>query len=112
MKRTLKSNVNSIKRPAGTHCFPSRKPGDKSPGYSQASLTGLCAETAITTKIAFAETRDCEKMPFVKTLAYTYWQDGDFWLGYLDQFPDYWTQGESLNDLKDHLLDLYLDLAK
>jgi hypothetical protein len=50
-------------------------------------------------------------MPFVKTLDYIYWQDGDFWLGYLNEFPDYWTQGASLNDLKDHLLDLYCDLS-
>jgi hypothetical protein len=62
-------------------------------------------------KITFAETRDCEKIRSMKTLAYTYWQDGDFWLGYLNEFPDYWTQGLSLNDLKDHLFDLYLDLS-
>ena len=47
----------------------------------------------------------------MKTLAYTYWQDGDAWLGYLDEFPDYLTQGASLDDLKDHLLDLYRDLS-
>ena len=44
-------------------------------------------------------------------LGFTYWQDGDFWLGYLDEFPDYVTQGESLVDLKDHLLSLHDDLA-
>ena len=44
-------------------------------------------------------------------LGFTYWQDGDFWLGYLDDFPDYVTQGESLVDLKAHLLSLYEDLA-
>jgi len=48
----------------------------------------------------------------MKTLAYTYWKDGAFWLGYLNDFPDYWTQGESLDDLQNHLFDLYLDLAK
>jgi predicted RNase H-like HicB family nuclease len=39
---------------------------------------------------------------------FTYWQedDGKF-LGYLNDFPDHWTQGESLQDLKDHLRDLY-----
>jgi len=26
-------------------------------------------------------------------------------------YPDYWTQGESLDDLKDHLVDLYRDLT-
>lgn len=41
---------------------------------------------------------------------YVYWQDGDMWLGYLETFPDYWTQGESEDDLKAHLLDLYKDL--
>jgi len=47
----------------------------------------------------------------MKTLAFTYWQDGDAWLGYLDEFPDYLTQGESLEDLKAHLADLHTDLT-
>ena len=47
----------------------------------------------------------------MKTLAFTYWQDGDAWLGHLDEFPDYLTQGESLEDLKAHLLDLFRDLT-
>jgi len=42
---------------------------------------------------------------------FTYWQDGEMWLGYLDQYPDYMTQGTSPEDLKEHLLDLYKDLA-
>lgn len=42
---------------------------------------------------------------------YVYWQDEDKWLGYLDEFPDYMTQGETLDDLKDHLLDLRQDLT-
>ena len=33
------------------------------------------------------------------------------WLGYLDEYPDYMTQGTSLDDLKEHLLDLYNDLS-
>ena len=40
-----------------------------------------------------------------------YWQDRGFWLGYLEEFPDYMTQGESLEDLREHLRDLYQDLA-
>lgn len=39
------------------------------------------------------------------------WQDGDTWLGYLQEYPDYWTQGESFDDLKEHLKDLYTDLS-
>jgi predicted RNase H-like HicB family nuclease len=42
---------------------------------------------------------------------YVYWQDGQFWLGYLEEYPDYVTQGESLADLQEHLRDLYADLA-
>ena len=45
------------------------------------------------------------------SLGYTFWQDGDYWLGYLDAYPDYMTQGTSLDDLKEHLLDLYHDLS-
>jgi predicted RNase H-like HicB family nuclease len=45
------------------------------------------------------------------SLGFTYWQDGDMWLGYLDQYPDYVTQGNSLENLKEHLLDLYKDLS-
>ncbi len=45
------------------------------------------------------------------TARYIYWQDGDQWLGYLEEFPDYHTQGESLEDLQDHLKDLFDDLT-
>jgi hypothetical protein len=45
------------------------------------------------------------------TVKYVFWQDGDAWLGYLQDYPDYWTQGESIDDLKDHLRDLYQDLT-
>jgi len=45
------------------------------------------------------------------TVKYVYWQEGDAWLGYLQDYPDYWTQGETLDDLVDHLKDLYVDLS-
>lgn len=44
-------------------------------------------------------------------IRFTHWQDGDVWLGYLEEFPDYWTQGYSLHELKANLTDLYRDLA-
>lgn len=40
-----------------------------------------------------------------------YWQEEDGWLGYLQEYPDYWTQGETLEDLKEHLRDLYKDVV-
>jgi hypothetical protein len=41
---------------------------------------------------------------------YVHWQDGEMWLGYFEDFPDYWTQGESLGELE-NLRDLYRDLT-
>lgn len=32
-------------------------------------------------------------------------------LGYLEEFPDYMTQGESLADLEAHLRDIYEDVT-
>ena len=47
----------------------------------------------------------------MRSRRFTYWQDGDAWLGFLDDSPDYLTQGESLEDLKAHLVSLYEDLT-
>jgi hypothetical protein len=47
----------------------------------------------------------------MKDAAFTYWQDGEHWIGYLDEFPDYLTQGSSLEDLQAHLADLHADLT-
>jgi predicted RNase H-like HicB family nuclease len=43
----------------------------------------------------------------MRTVKYVYWQEDDAWLGYLEEYPDYWTQGETLDDLIEHLKDLY-----
>jgi hypothetical protein len=51
------------------------------------------------------------RMPTATNPKFTYWQEDDFWLGYLEEFPDYLTQGSNLEDLKDHLTDLYKDLS-
>jgi len=47
----------------------------------------------------------------MQTAKYVYWQEEDGWLGYFEEFPDYWTQGKSQDDLLAHLKDLYLDLT-
>jgi predicted RNase H-like HicB family nuclease len=46
-----------------------------------------------------------------QTVKIVYWAEEDAWLGYLQDYPDYWTQGETLDDLKEHLRDLYADLT-
>jgi len=41
-------------------------------------------------------------------LQYTYWQEKDGWfLGYLNDYPDHWTQGKTLAELEEMLADLY-----
>jgi hypothetical protein len=42
---------------------------------------------------------------------YVYWQDDGMWLGYIEEFPDYMTQGETLEELQENLKDIYLDLT-
>ena len=32
----------------------------------------------------------------MNTIRYIYWQDEDMWLGYLEEYPDYWAQGETM----------------
>ncbi|HOG46112.1 MAG TPA: type II toxin-antitoxin system HicB family antitoxin [Anaerolineae bacterium] len=45
------------------------------------------------------------------TVGFVYWEEDGAWIGYLQEYPDYWTQGETLDDLKEHLRDLYRDLT-
>jgi len=47
----------------------------------------------------------------MQTVKIVYWEEDGAWIGYLQDYPDYWTQGESLEDLKGHLKDLYQDIA-
>ena len=43
----------------------------------------------------------------MKTITIVYWQAEDgFWLGHLQKYPDYLTQGETLDELKENLKDL------
>lgn len=45
------------------------------------------------------------------TVPYVYWQDEEMWLGYLQEFPDYLTQAESLEELQENLKDIYDELT-
>ncbi len=47
----------------------------------------------------------------MKTMKYIYWQDDDMWLGYLEEFPDYLTQGETLEQLQENLRDIFRELT-
>ena len=47
----------------------------------------------------------------MSTAKYVYWRDGDQWLGFFEEYPDYMTQGESIEDLQANLKDLFRDLT-
>jgi len=44
-------------------------------------------------------------------IEYTYWKDNGFFIGFINQYPDYETQGETLEELKENLRDLWQDLT-
>ena len=47
----------------------------------------------------------------MQTVKFVHWEENGTWIGYLEEYPDYWTQGETVDDLKEHLKDLYRDLT-
>jgi hypothetical protein len=44
------------------------------------------------------------------TAKFTYWQDGNYFLGFLNEYPDYRTQGMPKQELVSNLRDLLTDL--
>jgi len=46
----------------------------------------------------------------MKTLSFTYWRDENFYIGFLNQYPDYQTQGMTKSELIDNLKDLLADI--
>lgn len=47
----------------------------------------------------------------LQTVKIVVWEDDGSWLGYLQEYPDYWTQGKTPENLKEHLVDLYRDVT-
>ncbi len=46
----------------------------------------------------------------MKNRKFTYWQDGGYYLGFLNDYPDYQTQGLSKQELVENLKSLLADL--
>ena len=42
---------------------------------------------------------------------FVYYKEEDMYVGHLEEFPDYMTQGETIEELKLNLLDIYKELA-
>jgi predicted RNase H-like HicB family nuclease len=47
----------------------------------------------------------------MKKERYVHWKDEDMWIGYLEKYPDYMTQGETIEELKENLKDIYDELT-
>ncbi len=42
---------------------------------------------------------------------YTYYREEEMWIGWLEEFPDYRTQGKTLTELRENLRDIYDELT-
>lgn len=51
-----------------------------------------------------------ESFKKMRTIKYTFWQDGEFYLGFLNDYPDYETQGYSKDELLENLKSLLEDI--
>jgi len=47
----------------------------------------------------------------LETKKFVYYQENDMWVGWLEEYPDYRTQGMTLDELKENLIDIYADLT-
>ena len=47
----------------------------------------------------------------METKKFHYYQEDDMLIGWLEDYPDYKTQGETLEELKENLKDIYDDLS-
>lgn len=47
----------------------------------------------------------------METIKFVYYQENNMWVGWLEEYPDYRTQGKSLDELKENLKDLHKDLT-
>lgn len=45
----------------------------------------------------------------MKSVEYTFWQDDEFFIGYLNNYPEYQTHGYSKEELLENLRDLLKD---
>jgi predicted RNase H-like HicB family nuclease len=51
------------------------------------------------------------EMNIMEKLKFTYYQEDNMWVGWLEDYPDYRTQGKDLEELKENLKDIYDELT-
>ncbi len=47
----------------------------------------------------------------MKTTKFVYYEENNVWVGWIEEYPDYRTQGSTLDELKENLKDIYDDLT-
>ena len=48
----------------------------------------------------------------MEKIRFVYWQEEEMWIGYLEEYPDYMTQGNTLDELKENLRDIYKEFKE
>ena len=48
----------------------------------------------------------------MKRVKFTSWRDGDFFIGFLNEYPDYQTQGLSKAELVENLTNLLIEIGR
>ena len=46
----------------------------------------------------------------METIKFIYYQEDSIWIGWLEEYPDYRTQGTTIEELKENLKDIYEDI--
>ena len=47
----------------------------------------------------------------METKKFIYYEDNGMFVGWLEEYPDYRTQGETMDELRDNLLDVYKEVT-
>jgi len=47
----------------------------------------------------------------MNTVKIVYWQDEGMWMGHLQDYPDYMTQGKTMEELMENLKDIHTDIT-
>jgi predicted RNase H-like HicB family nuclease len=46
----------------------------------------------------------------MEKIRYVYYQDGEMWVGWLELYPDYKSQGNTIQELEENLQDIYKEI--
>jgi predicted RNase H-like HicB family nuclease len=47
----------------------------------------------------------------MEKIKFVYYQENDLWVGWLEEYPDYRTQGTTIDELKENLKDIFQDIT-